>query len=69
MSEELPKDWDSKPVKELVGKNFDEVARDKSKDVFVKFCTLQFRCTVIVFLLHLSFVFFLANTASHAHCS
>jgi len=36
-SEEVPEDWDSKPVKVLVGKNFDEVARDKSKSVFVEF--------------------------------
>ena len=39
MSDPIPKDWDSKPVKELVGLNFDEVARDDSKDVLVKFCT------------------------------
>jgi protein disulfide-isomerase A1 len=37
MSEEIPNDWDSKPVWELVGKNFDEVAKDKTKDVLVKF--------------------------------
>lgn len=36
-SEEVPDDWDSKPVKVLVGKNFDEIARDKSKNVFVEF--------------------------------
>lgn len=38
MSEEVPADWDAKSVKVLVGKNFKEVALDKSKNVFVEFC-------------------------------
>jgi protein disulfide-isomerase A1 len=37
MSEEVPEDWDSTPVKVLVGKNFDSVARDPAKDVLVEF--------------------------------
>lgn len=37
MSEEVPEDWDAKPVKVLVGKNFKEVAFDKNKAVFVEF--------------------------------
>jgi len=37
MSEDVAEDWDAKPVKVLVGKNFHEVAMDQEKAVFVEF--------------------------------
>lgn len=37
LSQELPEDWDKNPVKILVATNFDDVAFNKDKDVFVEF--------------------------------
>jgi protein disulfide-isomerase A1 len=37
LSQEIPEDWDALPVKILVGKNFHQVATDKTKTVLVTF--------------------------------
>ena len=38
LAQDLPADWDAKPVKVLTVKNFDQIVKDKSKAVLVKFC-------------------------------
>lgn len=37
LSQDIPEDWDKNSVKVLVAHNFDEVAMNKDKDVFVEF--------------------------------
>ncbi|XP_065589092.1 protein disulfide-isomerase A2 [Cyrtonyx montezumae] len=37
LSAEAPEDWNTRPVKVLVGKTFEQVAFDETKNVFVKF--------------------------------
>ena len=47
MSEDVPEDWDAKPVKVLVGSNFKEVALNQEKAVFVEFCRFYFYTLIV----------------------
>ena len=47
LSEEVPEDWDKGPVKVLVGKNFEAVALDNNKNVFVEFCKSTIPVSII----------------------
>jgi len=47
-SEQVPADWNARPVKILVGANFEEVAMDKSKHVFVKLCKHYYMCILTI---------------------
>jgi protein disulfide-isomerase A1 len=38
LTEDIPSDWNTKNLKKLVGKNFNQTARNKRKSVLVLFC-------------------------------
>ncbi|PKU29288.1 protein disulfide-isomerase a2 [Limosa lapponica baueri] len=50
LSAEPPEDWDTRPVKVLVGKTFEQVAYDETKNVFVKFSLVN--KVILHFLMH-----------------
>ena len=43
LAQEVPVDWDTKPVKTLTAKNFDQIAKQQTKSVLVKFCNFFLR--------------------------
>lgn len=48
----MPEDWNAESVKVLVGKNFDEIAMDPTKHVFVEFCKQTFVVCMTVHTVH-----------------
>jgi hypothetical protein len=47
MAEEVPEDWDAKPVKVVTGKNFKEVVLADDKDAFVFFHAPWCKCSAL----------------------
>ena len=72
MSEDIPADWDAKPVKILVGKNFKEVAFDEGKAVLIEFCKYQHTLVEYtssfdwIVLIHYRYYWLLSSTHSNS---
>lgn len=41
LEQEVPVNWDAKPVKVLTAKNFNQIAKNESKAVLVNFCNFK----------------------------